>query len=235
MEAPSDPLAIRPLTEAGGKVVETALELLRDLFKPVAVQAGEELADGIARRRQLNSIKFALRLQETVDRVGRRTKSNIHPRIAVKILNEASDTDDENVQSMWAGLFVAGCNGENPDEKDLIFVSRLAQITPPQARLLKYACENGVVKVARSGWIGVERLMVHVDTIKAITGEDDLQALDYQIDHLVSLLLMRVGLRERDYPNGNITPSCMALNMYVRCLGETVPPVDYFKRIGRLK
>jgi Abortive infection alpha len=151
-----------------------------------------------------------------------------HPRIVSKILEEGSWVDDDEVQEMWAGLLASSC-GE-ADESNLVFVNLLSQLTSLQVRILQYACKNapkycGENELIMSGMgfrIGLEEL-------RAVAGESNIHRLDRELDHLRGLELIHGGF-STDIPPSDpeITPTSLALSLYVRAQGSHESPREFF-------
>jgi len=72
----------------------------------------------------------------------------------------------------------------------------------------------------------------NLQKLQEITGCTDLHRLDRELDHLRSLELIGSdifgGGFSTDSTDANLTPTGLALQMYVRCQGFIGPPNDYF-------
>ena len=153
-----------------------------------------------------------------------------HPRLIAATIEQGSWTDDMTVQEMWAGLLASSCSSDGRDESNLIFISLLSQITGLQVRLLNYACKAVEKSVTSIGLIMPQRknLRINVLELKHIAGIDDIHRLDRELDHLRGLELIDEGF---DFVRSDvdITPTALALNLYVRCQGYIGSPVNFFQ------
>ncbi len=157
--------------------------------------------------------------------------SNVHahPRLVSGILEEGSWIEDPVVQDMWGGLLSSSCTEAGDDESNLVFVNLLSQLTKLQARLLKYICENAPKSAAQNGLIQPESIIITYDVLMKVTGESDIHRLDREIDHLREIGLIGGGFESYSAStNARVTPSAIALHMYVRCQGVRISPIDFF-------
>ena len=154
-----------------------------------------------------------------------------NPRLLYIILDHGSWHDAEEMQEMWAGLLVSSSMGNLHDESNLVFVSLLSQMTINEVLILNHACLSATKVVSEEGIIVAERLEYKVSDLMKIVREPEMFRLDFQLDHLRALGLLPFGINLRDPEKqlrADITPSSLALYMYVRCHGFAGPPSDYF-------
>jgi hypothetical protein len=211
-----------------GEVVQQVVELLERLCSPCRHLIRTLLSQAGDAWRAENTARFLVALHRNLGETVPASAGSVHPRVVVRVLEEASWVEDELLREMWAGLLAAAIRSGDRSDQDVMFIPRLAAMTTLQARLLNYACENAPKRLVRTDWIDVLELKEHIRTIQEVTGEMDMQTLDCQIDHLQSLKLLRVGLRQTEFPKGDITPTCLAMSFYVRCRGFSGSPVEYF-------
>ncbi len=148
---------------------------------------------------------------------------------------------------MWAGLLASSCTKDGKDESNLIFINLLSQLTSSEVKILNYICENAKKEITIHGLIYANVLLISLKDLKIISNIPDIHHLDRELDHLRSLGLILRGFPE--IPKGaplinwrpsdlaskgsddieiDITPSALALNMYVRCNGSLQAPFEYF-------
>ena len=151
-----------------------------------------------------------------------------HPRLISSILEHGSWSEDSTVQDMWAGLLASSCTPDGQDDSNLIFINLLSQLTKSQAKLLKFSCENSQKYVERVGLIQVAPLMIKSNDLFNIMKIKDIHVIDRELDHLRSIGLIVGGIIPHRGGEANITPSPLALYMYVRCQGSEESPVQYF-------
>jgi hypothetical protein len=154
-----------------------------------------------------------------------------HPRLLYIILDHSSWHDAAEMQEMWAGLLVSSALGDLYDESNLVFVGLLSQMTTDEVLILNHACIHATKVVSAEGVIVAEQLEYEVRDLKRVVREMDLFCLDFQLDHMRTLGLLPFGLNLRDPERpflADITPSSLALYMFVRCHGFSGSPSEYF-------
>jgi hypothetical protein len=230
-----DILGIKPIAESINKVtsatVDAAGAFLSRICLPAAEEFGLLLRDRVRGWRSANIAAIAKRAQENLDESPAAENLHAHPRLVAGILEKGSWTDDPVVQDLWAGLLSASCTEDGTDDSNLLFVNVLADLTRLQARLIKYACESATKRVGSSGLPYCNDLRVPFATLLELTGETDLHRFDREIDRLrdLGLLTIVAGFQVDSRSNeANLTPTSLALHMYVRCNGSRVSPVEYF-------
>jgi hypothetical protein len=157
------------------------------------------------------------------------TGARAHPRLVHAIVEQGSLADDSDIQDLWAGLLSSSCTPSGDDDSNLIFIDLLNGLTRLQAKILKYACEQAPKSLLPSGLIVPGPLPLSIADLRRITEEDDIHRLDRELDRLrtVGLLDGGIATNVRDYVN--LTPSSLALQMYIRCQGSRVSPAEFFR------
>ncbi len=154
-----------------------------------------------------------------------------HPRLLYIIFDHSSWHDAEDMQEMWAGLLVSSALGDTYDESNLVFVGILSQMTANEVRILNHACYNATKVVSDDGVIAAEQYECSVSELMRVAQITELFRLDFQVDHLRALGLFPFGIEmaaaTRQFV-ADITPSSLALYMYVRCRGFAGPPSNFF-------
>jgi len=236
----ADILGLAPYGEALNTLVEKSLEgvgaFLGRICLPAAEEFGLLLKDRISSWRTANVVKIAEKAEGIFHKFSLPEGLHAHPRLVMKVLEEGSWGDDDDVQNMWAGLLASSCTEEGTDDSNLIFVNVLSQITRAEAAILNYGCVRCNKGVTRAGWLQVrEQVTVELDELQRITSVYDVQRLDREMDHLRELGLIG-GLQSGGFmPEStfaDITPTPLALQMYVRCQGYRGSPVEYFGLLG---
>jgi len=179
-------------------------------------------ADNVLERAK-QKLREAKRPVEQLDRT--------NPRLLYIILDHSSWHDADEMQEMWAGLLVSSSMGSLYDESNLIFVGLLSQMTVNEVLILNHACSSATKVVSEEGIIVAEQLEYTVRDLMNIVREQEMFRLDFQMDHMRALGLLPFGINLRDPEKqlvADITPSSLALYMYVRCRGFAGPPSDYF-------
>ena len=185
---------------------------------PAATELGLLFGDKVGAWRANNAIEIALKAKAISEKHSMPESFCAHPRIAMKVLEEGSWSDDDDVQSMWAGLLILSCGPDGKDETNLIFTNMLAQLTHAEASILKYSCEKSEKKVTNTGLVVHKdnELMIDLDELVKLTGVNDIHRLDLELDHLRVLGLIGSGISGGFSPestSADISPSALALHI----------------------
>jgi hypothetical protein len=232
-----DLLGIKPLADSLKisiqAVVDGVSAFLSRICLPAAEEFGLSIKDRVHLWRESNKVILLYKAEQKLNKFSSEKGKHTHPRIVGEILNHGSWVEKEDIQNMWAGLLASSCTEDGQDDSNLIFISILRQLTSLQASLLNYCCENSKKMLSGAGWITAEEeLIVSLKKLHEITGCEDFHRLDRELDHLRSLELIGIGLGSggfsQDSTDADITPSGLALQMYVRCQGYIGPPNEYF-------
>ncbi len=197
----------------------------------ICLPAAEEFAlllrDKIRFWRLKNFLKIAKRAENLYNKSTSFEIKHAHPRLVSSILEHGSWSDDTIVQDMWAGLLASSCTLDGQDDSNLIFVTLLSQLTKSQAGFLKFFCETAYKSKDKTNLIIASAIFMPIDELFKISLSKNIHIIDRELDHLRSLGLIEGGIII-GANNARITPTPLALYMYVRCQGSQDSPVDYF-------
>jgi len=230
-EKSSDPLGIRPYGEAlkanaeTAKIgVETVVKYIDHICEPAAKEIGLMLGDQFSYWRQSRAIALNEKLKlKLANRNVRLEDLHAPPRIVMKIFEEGSTVDDDEIQDMWAGLLASSCTEDGKDDSNLIFISILSQMTTPEARIINYTCQTCIWSFG-----GLSHMSINVpdENLQEIARLYDTSLLLRELSHLGSL-----GLIILTYEQGpkdkietfHIEPQDAAYHLYARCQGHVGP------------
>lgn len=220
-----DILGVEPVAKAIDRTVEGALNFLGVICMPAASEIGLWLQDTVRKWRGTNTLSV---LSKAAEKAGK-APGHAHPHIVHEILDKASWTDDETIQDLWAGLLASSCTATGDDDSNLVFIRRLSSLTKVQARILNYACAHAEKSVMENGLLCTSKLLIGFQEFCRIAGESNIHRLDRELDDLRSLELIHGGCD----PHGITTnillhPTTFAVNLFVRCQGSRLSPVDFF-------
>jgi hypothetical protein len=220
-----DLLGVRPVGEALKVAADTAKEYLDAICLPAAQEYGLLLRDKVRAFRAENLVTIILKSRAKALESGIPASYHVDPRLATRILDEGSWARNERLQDLWAGLLTSSRCPNGDDETNLIFAQRLSQMTSLQAQLLEYACTQ-CDKYSTHGLIAAVALPTPIGQFLA-TFPYPLEQLDLELDHLRSLELISDGFAVGQL-DPQLTPTALALNMYVRCQGSRRSPTEFF-------
>ncbi len=227
-----DILGVKPVADSMKIGTQAAIDgasaFLGRICLPAAEEFGLLLRDKVRNWRQNNTVKMIQEAETKFNKFNGDIEKHAHPRLVSKIIEQGSWVDDDLVQGMWAGLLASSCTEDGQDESNLIFTSILGQITSLQARVINYSCENAKIHITPAGWISAnEVLSIKLEVLEGITECSDFHRLDRELDHLRALALIHLGF-DTHSTSADITPSALALQLYVRSQGYIGSPIDYF-------
>jgi hypothetical protein len=224
----------RVLASVANSDLSAAEALLGRVCLPAAEELGLLLRDKAGAWRQKNIATTLSRSKDKLEQAaveGRRAP----PRLIMESLNHASWTEDGQVQEMWAGLLVSSCTDGGTDDSNWIFISLLRELTPMQARILRYACETAQKVVFPDGLIGAEPLRCDSAIVCKLANCDDVHRIDRELDHLRTLGLLQSGFDSFSPVTtagggleADLQPTGLALHMYVRTQGSRRTPNEFF-------
>ena len=232
-----DILGIKPVSKSIEKVTDGVIDGARAFLSRVCLPAAEEfgllLKDNVASWRSKRATVLAQKAEEKVRFHHGDKNVTVHPRIAHNVLDEGSWVEDDVVHDMWAGLLASGCDIGGGDDSNIVFISLLKQLTSIQVRILRFAVESADKYVTSVGWPVGESVRIGIDQLEEITGTRDRLRLDRELGHLWSLELIGAGLFSGggfspDSDEADISPSPLALHLYVRAEGFPGTPVEYW-------
>ena len=228
-----DLLGLRPFGDAvkvmSQGVVDGAGAFLSRICLPAAEEFGLLLQDKVRAYRGRNVVNVLASAQAKLPEGG---DEGVHalPRLVGAVLEEASWVEDQALQEKWAGLLASACSPDGLDDSNLLFVDLLRRLTRVQVRIVDYACRTANKRRTKLGLIIPQPLLLELAPLQEVAGVTDVQRLDRELDHLRSLELLQQGGFPMHFNASvaTITPTPLALHMYVRCQGSQQSPVDYF-------
>ncbi len=211
-----------------------AAAFLSRVCLPVAEELGLAWRDRVSAWRANNAARM-LAAAEVIHKANVSTDGQrIHPRLVHKAIEEASWTDDDELQRMWAGLLVSGASSDGKSDENLIFMTILGQLSSLQVRVLQYSVTSAEKYAGEHGLPYAEEIRVPTETLNELFPNHDIHRLDRELDHLREIGLItggRLGLGggiNMEMGQAGLTPTALALNLYVRAQGAMMTPVAYW-------
>lgn len=226
-----DLLGIKPIGDAVSFIVKGTVDgaaaFLGRICLPAAEEFGLLLRDKVSNWRSQNLVKIAEKAERKLKAEPNAEKRHAHPRLVSLTLENGSWADVDEVQEMWGGLLASSCTEDGKDDSNLIFINLLSQLTNAQVLVLKYGCEEAEKYITQGGWVAANSLVVSLNELIEISGIHDFHRLDRELDYLRAVDLIHIGFPE-DSTEADITPTPLALHLYVRCQGSLKSPLEYF-------
>jgi hypothetical protein len=137
-----DILGTKPLAKAVEKITDKSLDGIGAFFSaicmPAAAEFGLLLKDKVASFRKENLEAIANKAEEKIQHQKLEPTGDANPLLLRQIIEDASWTDDANMQSMWAGLLAVASSKRAAADDSIIYTDTLKRLTPFQARLINH-------------------------------------------------------------------------------------------------
>ena len=195
---------------------------------PAAEEFGLLLRDKVSHWRGNNAAKITLMAEQLLESQGGIAGRQAHPRIVGRTLESGSWEDDDQVQSMWAGLLASGCSKDGKDQSNLVFIHLLEQMTSAQAKILKFCCERAHKYKSAQGYVHSDVLQLTLDEVLLQLSSTNIHDADVQLDHMRELGVFLGGFQTYE-SFARIEPTSLGLSLYTRSTGFTGSPIDFFQ------
>ncbi len=226
-----DLLGIQPVAKSIERVTDGAVSGAGAFLSRVCLPAAEEfgllLRDNVRAWRSKNLIAIEDRAKQKYEKLSEEKRGHIHPRIAHRIIENGSWEDNGEVQELWSGLILSGCNEKGDDQSNLIYIDLLSRMTSNQAIFFSKLCENSNKNLGAHNLVYSDMKDYALSDILKISLTKDIASLDFEIDYLRELGVLDGGF-SISTELCHICPTPLGLNLYVRCQGFKGPALDYF-------
>lgn len=227
-----DILGVKPVADAvshaSKATVDGASTFLSRICLPAAEEFGLLLQDKVRAWRAANAIRVVTDAQAMLKKFEPMSDGHAHPRLVASVIEEGSWADDRTLQEMWGGLLASSCSQDGGNDSNLIFIGLLKQLTRVQVRVLRFAVEQAKKGIDSNGLIFVtEPLMIEIPIVLRIAEVDDVHRVDQELDHLRGSELIAEGFAV-GRSQVDLTPTALAVNLYVRCQGYRGNAAGYF-------
>jgi hypothetical protein len=229
-----DLFGVKPLAEVANiitkAVVDGANAFLSRICLPAAEEFGLLLKDKVSEWRMNNALKITQKAEQRYNQLPEPQGKHAHPRLIMQIIEQGSWIEAEDVQALWAGLIASSCTEDGQDDRNLMFIDLLARLALSEARILDHSCRNSMKVVTSAGWIAADPFHMTLSELQEVTRLSDFHRIDRELDHLRALGLLdpRHGGFSPYSTDAVVTPTALALQMYVRCQGFIGDPVSFF-------
>ena len=211
---------------ANSPPAKTAADLIGRVCRPMADNLGQMIGEKFNAYRAKNVIDIANKSQKHVDQL--QPGMHAHPKIVGQIMAQGSWDDDPFIQELWSGLLASSCTEKGDDDSNLNFLELLHGLTRLQAKVMDFSCQQATKVATPAGLIGARELRVTLTELCHAAEETDIQRLDRELDRLRVIGLLSGGLNLDNNEMVLLTPTPLALHMYVRCHGSRKNPIEFF-------
>ena len=215
-------------------LLDGAAAFLSRVCLPAAEEFGLALRDRISAWRAKNTAQMLNKANTTYLANNPNPADRLSPRLAHIAIREASWIDDDGIQDMWSGLLASSTSSHGHSDENLVFMNLLKQLSSLEVKILRFAVEQARKYTSTHGLMISQDLIVPIDKLPELFGVQDLQRLDRELDHLRELGLIGSAMGGGGgiilgSNNADLTPSSLALHLYVRAQGSRLPPSTYWK------
>ena len=236
-----DILGLEPIAEAGLQVTQASIKGVSAFLRAVCLPGLEELGylfqDKVRMWRLNNILRMLTKAEGKMDFDGRQLNLTANPRVGISIIDGCSEVDNEELQDLWAGLFVSSCTPDGLDDSNMNFVDLLRRMSSVEARIIDFACRNCRKILYSNGLILAENLIISFEELTKIAQTDNVFRLDCELDHMRSIELLAQG--DSFYTGGgfdamdehlsaNVTPTALALNLYFKTHSIGLSPIEFW-------
>ena len=212
-------------------LLDGAAAFLSRVCLPAAEEFGLVLRDRVSAWRAGNAAQMLSRANTIYLSNNPNPADRLSPRLAYVAIEEASWIDDDQIQDMWSGLLASSTSPHCHSDENLIFMNILKQLSSLEVKMLRFAVEQAPKRVSSEGLIAPQEMAVPIDKLRELFGTQDLPRIDRELDHLRALGLIGFGSPGGIRSGSGIaflTPSPLALNLYVRSQGSRLSPPTYW-------
>lgn len=196
-----------------------------------ALEVSQLVREGFSSHKVGNAANIALDAQSLLKSNPNAGDVRLPPALLIRILEQATSTDEDWLRQLWAGLLVASCSIDGTDDSNLRFVDLFGMLTPVPIKLFTIVSAVSSKHVNEYGTVIARPLACKIDDIMTATGARGVQ-IEREIERLSA-----VGLIEKKSNNSPIlaptgevviTASALALELFARCNGYKGHPRDFY-------
>ena len=232
---------IEPIAEAGLQVTQASIDGVSAFLRAVCLPGLQELGYMIQDKVRYWRLNNVLRMLEkakgrlSFEENGLRLTAN--PRVGLSIINCSSEVDNDELQNLWAGLFISSCSVDGQDDSNMNFVDLIRRMSSVEARIIDYACRNCKKVIFPNKLIIANEFIIPFGVLAEIAQTDDIYRLDSELDHMRSIEILE---NSSGFGNGggfevsdeelsaNITPSALALNLFLKTHSIGLSPIEFW-------
>lgn len=236
-----DVLGIEPVAQSAHEVTKASIEgissFLGSIFKPGLEELGYLIKDRV-RLWRLNNIVCTLeKAKGKMIFDGQDLQLTANARVGLSIMDGCSEVDNDELQDLWAGLFVSSCTPDGSDDSNMNFVDLLKRMSSVEAKIVDYSCQNCKKTLFPNKLLIPQKITVSFDELVRITGIKDVYRLDSELDHMRSIELLETGgtfstgggfNADDSKLDANLTPSPLALTLYYKTHPNGKSQIEYW-------
>lgn len=236
-----DLFGIEPIAEAGLQVTRASIDgvsaFLRAVCLPGLQELGYMIQDKVRYWRLNNVLRMLEKAKGRMSFEENGLKLTANPRVGLSIINCSSEVDNDELQDLWAGLFISSCSVDGQDDSNMNFVDLIRRMSSVEARIIDYACRNCMKVLFPNKLIVANEFSVPFAVLATIAHTDDIYRLDSELDHMRSIEVLVPGGgfdsgggfdASDNELSANITPSALALNLFYKTHSIGSSPIEFW-------
>lgn len=236
-----DILGIEPVAQSAHEVTKASIDgvstFLGSIFKPGLEELGYLVKDRVREWRLNNIVRTLEKAQGKMFFDGHELQLTANARVGLSIMESCSEVDDDELQELWAGLFVSSCTLDGTDDSNMNFVDLLKRMSSVEAKIIDYSCLNCKKTLYPNNLLFPQHVSVSFEELVKISGINDVYRLDSELDHMRSIELLEPngafqtggGFNAADPKlDANLTPSPLALTLYYKTHPNGKSPIEYW-------
>lgn len=236
-----DIFGIEPIAQSAHEVTKASIEgvstFLGSIFKPGLEELGFMVKDKVRMWRLNNIIRTLEKAKGKMFFDGQDIQLTANARVGLSIMDGCSEVDNDELQDLWAGLFVSSCTPDGGDDSNMNFVDLLKRMSSVEAKIIDYSCQHCKKTLFPNNLFIPQIVTVSFEELVRITGVKDIYRLDSELDHMRSIELLQTGgtffsgggfNADDSKLDANITPSPLALTLYYKTHPNGKSPIDYW-------
>lgn len=197
-----------------------------------AKEIGEWVRTRASSYKVLNAVSIALKADNILGLGIATNRACVNPRIAVRILEVGSGTEEDWLHRYWAGLLITSVSADGRDKKNLEFVELLSQLTSIPLRIFTVVCTKATKVLTESGDVCARPLGCNLEELAATVGARGPQ-MERELEALSGLQLIE-RKRAASGPallasnESYLTPTSLGLELFALCNGHRGALRDFY-------
>jgi hypothetical protein len=185
-------------------------------------EIGEWVGTRASSHKILNAVSIALKAERMLVKGGLDREFHLDPKIAVRILEVGSGTDEDWLHGLWGGLLITAVSPEGR-ETNLKLVEILSQLTTIPIRIFTVVCTKAEVTIHGSE-VKAKPLTCNLEKLATIVGARGPQ-MQREIESLRELRLIEAQKTQNSSAllasqEIQITPTTLGLELFARSNGH---------------
>ena len=208
-----------------------ALAFLSRICPDGAIDVTQLMREGFSSHKVGHAVNIVLDAQTLLKSNPEGSEVRLPPSLLIRVLEQATNTEEDWLQQLWAGLVVSSCSTDGNDESNRRFVDLFGMLTPVPIKLFTIVSAVSSKFANEYGTVTARPLACKIDDITTATGARGVQ-IERELERLAA-----VGLIEKKSantpmlaPTGEvvITASSLGLELFARCNGHKGRPSDFY-------